>query len=518
MSLSLFDIIGPIMLGPSSSHTAGATRIGFLAGLIAGSEPQHVTLNFHPVLMQTYAGHKTHAGLIGGLLGCREDDLRLKTALQIAAQKGLTYDVKQIDPPDVHQNTMRLKITTREGNTTVVNGVSVGGGCIEITQIDGLAVKLDGNYPVLLVRARKPIGNELRALLPTGQIIAEYLGAAGEDYLACWVMQQPVSQAVLDRISAAGATAIRNIPALSSMQQVNSSPAFSTFEEFVNFSRGRSLAVAAVEYEERRSGRPAAEIRKLFHDILRIMRESVTTGLETKLELLGGFCAGDDGAKMLAAYRKGKTISGGILPLAIARALSVAEVSGAMGRVVAAPTAGSAGILPGVLLSVAEELGRNDEQLCDALLVAAAVGMVIANRSSLSGAVGGCQGEIGVAAAMTASAAALLGGGDAEQCVHAAALTLKNLLGLICDPAAGPVEVPCIKRNAIGVAAALMAADMVLAGIKSYIPPDEVVDALVNVQKLLPQELKGSTIGGLGCTRTAQRMRLEWQEKIKQMA
>ena len=188
MSLSLFDIIGPIMLGPSSSHTAGATRIGFLAGLIAGSEPQHVTLNFHPVLMQTYAGHKTHAGLIGGLLGCREDDLRLKTALQIAAQKGLTYDVKQIDPPDVHQNTMRLKITTRAGNTTVVNGISVGGGCIEITQIDGLTVKLDGNYPVLLVRARKPIGNELRALLPASQIIAEYLGAAGEDYRACWVM------------------------------------------------------------------------------------------------------------------------------------------------------------------------------------------------------------------------------------------------------------------------------------------------------------------------------------------
>jgi L-serine dehydratase len=119
---------------------------------------------------------------------------------------------------------------------------------------------------------------------------------------------------------------------------------------------------------------------------------------------------------------------------------------------------------------------------------------------------------------MTASAATLLGNGDAEQCVHAAALTLKNLLGLICDPAAGPVEVPCIKRNAIGVAAALMAADMALAGIKSYIPPDEVVEALQNVQKLLPQELKGSTIGGLGCTRTAQRMRLEWAEKVKQMA
>jgi L-serine dehydratase len=248
------------------------------------------------------------------------------------------------------------------------------------------------------------------------------------------------------------------------------------------------------------------------------MRQSVDTGLTGKAQLLGGFCPGNDGLRMMKAHEAGTTISGGILAAAIARALSVMEVNGAMGLVVAAPTAGSAGVLPGVIFSIGERLGKSDDELVQALVVAAAVGICIANKASLSGAVGGCQGEVGVAAAITASAAAFLGGGDPEQCIQAAALTLKNLLGLICDPPAGPVEVPCIKRNAIGVAAALMAADMALAGIKSYIPPDEVVDALVNVQKLLPQQLKGSTIGGLGCTATGEKMRLEWQLKLKQMS
>ncbi len=523
MSLSLFDIIGPVMVGPSSSHTAGAARIGFLAGKIAGVAADRVTLYFHPVLMQTYAGHRTHAALIGGLLGYREDDLRLKTALEDAARQGLRFDVKPVEhgpggAAAVHPNTMRLSIVTSEG-TTLVNGISVGGGCIEITEIDGVAVRLDGNYPFLLVRSSAPIESSIAPLLGDGQIIAAYAGATSQGSLACWVLRQPVPPALLDAIAGLPyVIAVRAVAALADFPQMQETPAFSTLAEFLTFAGDQGLVAAAVAYEAQRSGTSAAEIRESFRDILRVMRAAVATGLENKLELLGGFCAGDDAVKMMTAWRTGKTISGGILPLAMARALSVMEVNGSMGRVVATPTAGSAGVLPGVIFCLAESLKKTDDDLCDALLVAAAVGVCIANKASLSGAVGGCQGEVGVAAAMTASAAVLLGGGDAGQCIQAAALTLKNLLGLICDPPAGPVEVPCIKRNAIGVAAALMAADMALAGIKSYIPPDEVVDALVNVQQLLPQQLKGSTIGGLACTATGEKMRQQWQSKLKQMS
>jgi L-serine dehydratase len=148
MSLSLFDIVGPVMIGPSSSHTAGAVRIGHLAGLIAGGKPQRVTLYFHPVLMQTYAGHRTHAALLGGLLGRREDDAGLVKALEEAHERGLSFAVEQINPPDVHQNTMRLKIRT-DSSETMINGISVGGGNILITAIDDVGWKyLCGDYPI----------------------------------------------------------------------------------------------------------------------------------------------------------------------------------------------------------------------------------------------------------------------------------------------------------------------------------------------------------------------------------
>jgi len=517
MSLSLFDIVGPVMVGPSSSHTAGAARIGFLAGLIAGSEPLDVILYFHPVLMQTYAGHRTHAALIGGLLGYREDDLRLRTSLQTASKRGITYRVEQIETVDIHQNTMRLKITTKDRDV-LVNGVSIGGGCVEITEIDGVTVMLDGNSPALIVRSRVPVTETTRTILSRHHIIAEYSGIVGEEYLSCWILLEQPSQVTVSEITQnSQVIEVNSIPSLGKLPKTCDSPAFTNLTELVDLASSHGMVAAAVEYEQRRSGQSVQCIRGIFYDLLDVMRKSIASGFTDEVKLLGGFCAGDDGTKMLGAYHANRTICGGILGLGIAQALSVLEINGSMGRVVAAPTAGSAGVLPGVIFSIADRLGKTEDELCDSLLIAAAVGLCIANKASLSGAVGGCQAEIGVAAAMAASAATYLGGGDAKQCVQAAALTLKNLLGLICDPPAGPVEVPCIKRNAFGVAAALTGAEMSLAGIKSYIPPDEVVDALVNVEKLLPQELKGSTIGGLGCTCSGQKMRVEWQKKLKQM-
>ena len=240
MSLSLFDIIGPVMVGPSSSHTAGAARIGFLAGKIAGVAADQVTLYFHPVLMQTYAGHRTHAALIGGLLGYREDDLGLKTALEDAARQGLSFDVKPVEhgpggAAAVHPNTMRLSIVTSEG-TTLVNGISVGGGCIEITEIDGVAVRLDGNYPFLLVRSSAPIESSIAPLLGDGQIIAAYAGATSQGSLACWVLRQPVPPALLDAIAGLPyVIAVRAVAALADFPQMQETPAFSTLAEFLTF-------------------------------------------------------------------------------------------------------------------------------------------------------------------------------------------------------------------------------------------------------------------------------------------
>jgi L-serine dehydratase len=163
-----------------------------------------------------------------------------------------------------------------------------------------------------------------------------------------------------------------------------------------------------------------------------------------------------------------------------------------------------------VVMTLAEELGSSEDQIVDALLVASMIGLLIANRAPVSGAIGGCQSEVGVASAMAAGAAVQLKRGDPDMVLNAMSFALKNILGLVCDPVAGPVEVPCIKRNVIGVANAFSAADLALAGIRTVIPPDEVVDALRNVQELLPMELRDTTLGGLGCTKTGLRLKQEW--------
>jgi L-serine dehydratase len=190
----------------------------------------------------------------------------------------------------------------------------------------------------------------------------------------------------------------------------------------------------------------------------------------------------------------------------MARSLAVAEVNASMGRVVAAPTGGASGVLPGLLLTVAEDHSIPDDDLVDALITAAAVGAVIASRASLSGAAGGCQAEIGSAAAMAAAAATELCGGTPRQAGHAAALALQGLLGLVCDPVGGLVEIPCVARNGTGAAVALAGCEMALAGIEFRVPLDEVIDAMGHVGRSIPPSLRETARGGLAVTPTGQSM------------
>ena len=212
--------------------------------------------------------------------------------------------------------------------------------------------------------------------------------------------------------------------------------------------------------------------------------------------------AGGNSELIQKAAKEGKTICGSFISKVMAKALATGESNACMKRIVAAPTAGSCGVLPAVLISMEEEFGYDSESMLKALYTAAGIGQVIAIRASISGAQGGCQAEIGSASAMAAGAAAYLKGGDAECIAHAAAMALKSLLGLACDPVGGLVEVPCVKRNVIGAVNALTSADMSLAGIRSVIPPDEVIDAMDDIGKSMPVALKETGEGGLAVTPT----------------
>ena len=251
---------------------------------------------------------------------------------------------------------------------------------------------------------------------------------------------------------------------------------------------------------------------------LAVMRDSVGRGLAGVRSRSG--LTGGDARRMAEARTRIASghatatgapmlIGGEPLTSAITYALAVAEVNAGMGRIVAAPTAGSCGVLPGVLFSVGEIRGAGDAELVDALFAAGGVGAVIARSSTLAGAAGGCQAECGAAAAMAAAAAVQIAAGTPEQCADAVALAFKGLLGLVCDPVAGLVEVPCIKRNATSVAVALAAADMALAGIRSVIPADEVIWAMGAIGRELPASLRETALGGLAATPTGKRIASE---------
>ena len=220
---------------------------------------------------------------------------------------------------------------------------------------------------------------------------------------------------------------------------------------------------------------------------------------------------GGDGMKMRQYCLRGEAMSGGYVSEVIAEALSMAESNACMRRIVAAPTAGACGVLPAVLLPLCKYEELNQRQILEALYVASGIGAVIAYRACIAGASGGCQAEIGTASAMAAGALVALRGGSGEQIGHAVAMALKNLMGLICDPVAGLVEVPCVKRNVIGAVNAVSVADMAMAGITSQIPVDEVIDAMGEVGRRMPVEFRETALGGLAATPTG----VAIQEKMR---
>lgn len=238
---------------------------------------------------------------------------------------------------------------------------------------------------------------------------------------------------------------------------------------------------------------------------LSVMEDSVKAGMNPALRSTSGLTGGDTSRMWDHAASGG--ICGGFTNRAMARALAVSENNAAMGKIVAAPTAGSCGILPGAVVSMLDESRCSREAAVMALFTAGAFGMVIAQNASIAGAEGGCQAECGSAAAMAAAALVELMGGTPQQCAHACAMAIKNQLGLVCDPVAGLVEIPCIKRNVSGVAIAFSSAEMALAGIESKIPADECIGAMREVGCSIPSALRETAKGGLAATPTGERLR-----------
>ena len=269
--------------------------------------------------------------------------------------------------------------------------------------------------------------------------------------------------------------------------------------------QGKKLSEVVLADQSAQMEIKAEELYARMARSLDVMQEAIKAGMDPNLRSTSGLTGGD-AAKMLTYSQQGG-MTGSFLNKAMARAIAVAEYNAAMGKIVAAPTAGSCGIIPGTVLSMLEEGRCTREQAVMALFTSGAIGIVIANKACLAGAQGGCQAECGSAAAMAAAALVELSGGTPEQCEHAVAIAIKNQLGLACDPVAGLVEIPCIKRNVAGIMVAFSAAEMALAGIDSKIPADECIAAMREVGEALPCALKETAQGGLAVTPTGLKMK-----------
>ncbi len=281
---------------------------------------------------------------------------------------------------------------------------------------------------------------------------------------------------------------------------------YSTIQELIELARAedRSVSEVVIQVECEETGKDRQEIMESMQERLQVMMEAVEEGRKGKVKSTSGMVGGD-----ASKFSGEKEISESenLYRTVITYAVAIAEVNAGMGKIVAGPTAGSSGIVPAIVLALGEELNLSRDEMLKGLFTASGLGSVVARKATLAGAAGGCQAECGVASAMAAGAAVELYKGTPGQIGHAFALALKNQLGLVCDPVAGLVEVPCVKRNGFAASHALTAANMALAGIESVIPADEVIEAMYKIGNMMPGALKETSLGGLAVTGTAQKIK-----------
>ena len=512
---SAFEVLGPVMVGPSSSHTAGALRCARVAASLVASPVVRVRFTLWNSFAHTHRGHGTDRALVAGVLGLDTDDERIRDAFDLARAAGIevAFDVAP-DDTSVHPNTVDIDMECADGTRCAVRGESLGGGRVRISRVNGVGVDITGAYATLFVAHRDAPG----ILASLTHLLAE----AAVNIAFCRTYRTEQGGRAYSVFETDGAPADGVLPQVRALRDVS----FATFimvpgsasatapgvtaEEL--FDDGAQLLDACAErrlsiggvMELRERGLTGADYAKAsMSRVIEVMREETSAPISAPARSLGGFIGGEARLVDAGAERWSGALMGATQTDAVARAMAVLERSAAMGVIVAAPTAGSAGVVPGCVLAVADAMSAGEKDVASALYCAAAVGLNIQTHACVAGAEGGCQAEVGSAAAMAAAALVELLGGTPEQALTAASLAISNLLGLVCDPVGGLVEVPCQARNAIGVAAAFSAAQLALSGVRWLVPFDEVVSAMAEVGHALPSRLRETARGGLAATSAA---------------
>lgn len=487
----LNHVLGPVMRGPSSSHTAGAFHIGSMARSILGGMPRRAVLAFDPAgsYAATYVPQGADRGFAMGLMNKPLTDDSFFTALHDAAAAGLDlqFQTRSLAHAD-HPNTVELDLTSATGTNLNLVARSIGGGEVEIIRVDGRPVLFNGSAFESLVEIAADKADAARRLLGD-------CAGSQENSIVRLTARRPTALPIALRAELR-AQVWESAPVYFVQ---TGQPLFTSAAEMAAY--GPSLGRVALAYEAQLLGISEAEVLAEMLRRYDIMVQSVERGLDpnfTGLQLLPA-CAG----AVFNAEAAGQLSVRSLHTRAAARAMAVMHVDGAMGVVCAAPTGGSAGVIPGALVTLAEERSLTREEIALALLAAGAVGMILAIRGTFAAEVAGCQVEIGASGAMAAAAVVDAVGGSARQACDAAAIAFQNTMGSVCDLLHGTVEIPCHTRNAIAAASAFVNADLVLGGYKNLIPLDETIDAVYAVGRAMPAELRCTSKGGLAVAPSA---------------
>ncbi|RLC87451.1 MAG: hypothetical protein DRJ03_05935 [Chloroflexi bacterium] len=503
----LNDVLGPVMRGPSSSHTAGSFHIGALARALLGNEPASATFAFDPggSLAKVYKQQGSDLGFAAGVMGWPITDERFPQALDRAAQLGIEIEfaVERLPHSD-HPNAVEIRMLSRNGRRLRAVAQSIGGGAVVFTQVAGWAVHLTGDAHEVLVETEKRAEQTVRQLLTRdGESIGQPARQASGDRVLLHAQRRTATgNDVLAELE--GLPGVREIWAATPIFLVQrGAPLFSCAAEMVALAEERkcSLGQIALTYEAALLGLAEDDVLDKVLRRFDVMRAAVHRGLEDDLppmQLLW-----PSARRVYQAEAEGRTAVGGIHTRAATRAMAVMHVNGGMGVVCAAPTAGSAGVIPGVVVTLAEEKGLSRKQIALTLLAASAVGLTVATRATFAAEVAGCQVEISAAGAMAAAGVVEAVGGSPRQASDAAAISFQNTMGLICDLVQGIVEIPCHTRNAAAASGAFLCADLILGGYINPIPLDETIDAVYRVGQMLPRELKCTALGGLSLAPSA---------------
>lgn len=507
-AISIFnDVLGPVMRGPSSSHTAGPFHIGKLARALLGDEPARVTFVFDPggSFAEVYQEQGSALGFAAGLMGWTITDERFPQAMSLAAAQGLDiqFEIEQLPFAD-HPNTVEIRMVSRTGQHLRVVAQSIGGGAVVVTQIEDWPVRLTGDAHQVLAAMDAQIEPSVCQLVTQdGQAIGESQRHARGDRVFLHIQRQsPLDIHTLASVRRLpGIYKVWTAPPVFFVQR--GQPLFASAAEMVALAeqRGRSLGQIAMAYESALLGLREHDILDEMNRRLEVMQAAVHRGLDENLAPMR--LLEPSARRVMQAEADGRVAIGGIHTRAAARAMAVMHVNGGAGVVCAAPTAGSAGVIPGVVVTLVKEKGLDPEQAALALLAASAVGLIVAERATFAAEVAGCQVEIGASGAMAAAAVVEAAGGSARQAADAAAIAFQNTMGSVCDPVQGMIEIPCHTRNAAAAASAFVCADLILGGYSNPIPLDETIDALYAVGRMLPRELKCTARGGLALAPSA---------------